>query len=205
MLFSMYVSFRLASDFAQNRVFYVLLMSGVIIMMSLLSAFVSIFWLWLIFLYPFWLLSFPFYLTTKPLHGYWGAISGYNINFFWMEIGSISTENVLVNGFSFFLLINLVSAMVGYWLSKNLLKEPFKRELFDFFFRSGTLSFLVCYIIFFLDWFALGLTAKLEINEIWSTIILNIPFFCTNLFWMPAAIATTIYWIYKRPGREEQI
>lgn len=201
----MYVSFRLSSDFAPGRVVYALLMTAFIIVVSFLSAFVCVFWLWLIFLYPFWLLSFPFYLTPKPFRGYWGAITSYNINFLWVEIGFIPTENVLVNGFSFFLLINLVGAMVGYWLSKNLLNESFKRELFDFFFRSGIWSFLVCYIIFFLDWFALGLTAGHEVNNIWSTIIINIPFFCKNLFWIPAAIATTIYGIYDRHGREEQI
>ena len=197
MLLSMYVSFRLSSDLVQDRVIYVLLMTVFIIMVSLLSAFVSIFSLWLLILYPFWLLSFPFYSTLELSHGGLVPAASYNINFFWMKIESISPENALVYGFSFFLLINLVGAMLGYWINKKLSDESFKWKLFDFFFRNGIWSFLVCYVVFFLDWCAVGLIAGHEVNNIWTTIVINIPFFCRYFFWVPATIGTTIYGIYE--------
>lgn len=197
MLLSMYVSFRLSSDLVQDRVSYVLLMTVFIIVVSFLSTFVCMLWLWLIFLYPFWLVSFPFFSTPELSLGDWGHLISYNINFFGMEIVSISPQNVLVYGFSFFLLINLVGAMLGYWINKKLLNEPFKWKLFDFFFRSGIWSFLVCYVIIWLDWFALGLIISYGINDIWFTIVTTIPFFCRYFFWVPATIATTIYGIYE--------
>ena len=193
----MYVAFRLSSYLAHERISYVLLMTVFIIIASFLSAFVYNYWLWLIFLYPFWLVSFPFFSTPKLAHGGWGHLISYNINFFGMEIVSISPQNVLVYGFSFFLLINLVGAMLGYWINKNLLKESFKWKLFDFFFRSGIWSFLVCYAILWLDWFALGLIVWYGVNDIWFTIVSNTSFFCKYFFWVPATIATTIYGIYK--------
>ncbi len=110
-----------------------------------------------------------------------------------MEIVSISPQNVPVYGFSFFLLINLVGAMLGYWINKKLSEESLRRELFDFLFRSGIWSFLVCYAIIWLDWFALGLITQYEEFVITS----NIWFFCQYFFWVPATIATAIYGVYK--------
>jgi len=197
MLLSMYLSFRLSSDLEHERLSYVLLMTGFIIIASLLSTFVYVLWLWLIILYPFWLISFPFFSTPELYFGDWGRLTGYHITFFGIEIVSISPQNVSIYSFSFFLLINLVGAMLGYWINKKLFEESFKWKLFDFFFRSGILSFLVCYGITWLDWFALSLIIWYGANDIWFIIASNILFFCRYFFWVPATIATAIYGIYK--------
>jgi hypothetical protein len=202
MFLSMYVSFRLSGDTEHEHMSYVLLMAGFMIVVSLLSTFVSMFWLWIILLYPFWLVSFPFYSIPKLSFGDWGYLTGYNINFFGMEIMSVSPQNVLVYGFLFFLLINLVGVIFGYWINQKLSEESLKRELFDFFFRSGILSFFVCYGIILLGWFALGLVTQYEEFVIMSNILL----FCRYFFWVPAVIATAIYGIYKWIGmRKERI
>ncbi len=60
MFLSMYVSFRLSGETEHEHMSYVLLMAGFIIVASFLSTFVGILWLWIILLYPFWLVSFPF-------------------------------------------------------------------------------------------------------------------------------------------------
>ncbi len=193
----MYVSFRLSSALRDERVSYVLLMAGFIIVASFLSTFVYVLWLWLIVLYPFWLVSFPFFSTPELYFGDWGRLTGYNINFFGMKIVSISPQNVLAYGFSFFFLINLVGAMLGYWINKRLLEESFKWNLFNFFFRGGILSFLVCYGITWVGWFALSLIIWYGANDVWFIIASNTLFFCRYFFWVPAAIATTIHGIYK--------
>lgn len=209
MLLSMYVSFRLSNILEHERVNYVLLMAGFIIVASLLSTFVtfvSVLWLWLLVLYPFWQVSFPFFSTATPtsagVHTYY--ITGYNINFFEMEIVPISYQNIPVYGFSFFLLINLVGAMLGYWINKKLLEESFKWKLFNFFFRSGILSFLVCYGILWLDWIAISLIIWYGANDMWFIIASNILFFCRYLFLVPATIATAIYGIYERSKSRKQ-
>jgi len=202
MFLSMYVSFLFSDDVEYDYMSYVPLMAGFVIVVSLLSTYVCMFWLWLIFLYPFWSVSFPFYSTPELSFGDWGYLTGYNINFFGMEIVSLSPQNVLVYGFSFFLLINVVGAILGYWINKKFSEESLKRELFNFFFRSGILSFLVCYGIILLNWFTLGLITQYEEFVIMSNILL----FCKYFFWVPAVIATAIYGIYKWIGmRKERI
>ncbi len=156
MLLSVYVSFRLSRDLAHERASYLLLMTGFIVVASFLSTFAYELWLWLIFVYPFWSVSFPFFSTPELSLGEWGRLTSYNINFFGIEIVSVSPQNVPVYGFSFFLLINLVGAMFGYWTNRKLLEEPLRWSLFNFFFRNGILSFLVCYAILLLDWFGIG-------------------------------------------------
>ena len=197
MLLSMYLSFRLSSYFEHNRVSYMLLMASFIIVASLLSTYVSMLWLWLLVLYPFLVVSFPFFSTA--LHTSMGVhtyhVTSYNINFFGMEIVSISPQNILGYGFSFFLLINLVGAMLGYWINKKLFDETFKRTLFDFFFRSGIFSFIVCYAILWLDLIALSLITWIGANDVWFIIASNILVFCKYFFLLPATIATAIYGI----------
>jgi len=195
----MYMSFRLSSDLEYERVSYVLLIAGFIIVASFLSTFVSVLGIWLLQLYPFLLVSFPFFSTAPRtrvgVHAY--PVTGYNINFFGIEIVSISPQNITVYGFSFFLLINLVGAMLGYWINKKLFDETFKRKLFNFFFRSGILSFLVCYGILWLDWMAISLMMYYGASDISFIIASNIVFFSRYLFLVPATIATAIYGIYK--------
>jgi hypothetical protein len=205
----MYVAFSLSDKPEQEYMSYVLIMAGLVIVASFLSVFVSLFWFWLILLYPFWLVSFPFYSTPHLTFGDWGYLTGYNINFFGMEIMSIPPQNAFtsadalmqvagsgmhVYAFSFFLLINLVGAILGYWIKQKTSEESLKRELFDFFFRSAILSFLVCYGIILLHWFALGLIIQYEAFVITSNILL----FCRHFFWVPAVIATAIYGLKRR-------
>jgi hypothetical protein len=184
----MYVAFSLSDKPEQEYMSYVLIMAGLVIVASFLSAFVSLFWFWLILLYPFWSVSFPFYSIPILSFGDWGYLTNYRINFVGIEIMSISPQNALVYGFSFFLLINLVGAILGYWIKQKTSEESLKRELFDFFFRSGILSFLVCYGIIWINWFALGLVTQYEEFVIMSYILL----FCRYFFWIPALIATII-------------
>jgi len=215
MFLSMYVAFRLSDKPEQEYISYVLLMAGFIIVASFLSAFVGGLWLWLILLYPFLSVSFPFFSTPEVsckllrfqyLYSYECKLTGYHINFVGIEIMFISPQNVLVYGFLFFLLINLVGAILGYWIKQKTSDESLKLELFDFFFRSGILSFLVCYGILLLDWFALGLIIEHGANDGWFALASNIWFFCQYLFWVPAVIATAIYGIYKWMGmRKERI
>jgi hypothetical protein len=150
-------------------------------------------WLWIIVLYPFWLVSYPFFSTPKLYVGDWGHLTGYNINFFGMEIMSISPQNVLVYGFSFFLLINLVGVILGYWSNKKLSEGSFGWILLDFFFRSGIWSFLICYAIIWLAWFASSLIVWYGADGIWFMIVMNISSFCRNFFWLPSTLATAIY------------
>jgi len=136
------------------------------------------------------------------VHTYY--ITDYNINFFGMEIVPISTQNILVYGFLFFLLINLVGAMLGYWINKKLLEESFKWKLFHFFFRSGILSFIVCYGILWLASIAISLMIYYGASDISFIIASNIWFFSRYLFLVPATIATAIYGIYKRSKSRKQ-
>jgi len=197
MLLSTYVSFRLSSDLPEERVSYVLSITGFIIVASFLSTFASIPKVYSIFLYPFSLVSFPFFSISKLSLGDWGYLTGYDINFFGMKIGSISGQIAYLYCFSIFLLINLVGAMLGYWSNKKLSDESFEWILLNFFFRSGFWSFIICYAIVWLAWFALSLITFYGVDDIWFMIMMNISFFCRNFFWIPAVIATIIYGIQK--------
>jgi hypothetical protein len=199
MLLSLYVSFRLSSIFEHERVSYVLLMAGFIVVASFLSTFVSVLWLWLLVLYPFWLVSFPFSSTAirTSVNGGRMNVTGYNINFLGIQIASISPQSISVYGFSFFLLVNLIGAMLGYWINKKLLEESFSWKLFNFLFRSGILFFIVCYGILWLTMIALSLMMYYGAGDISFMIVENVLFFSRYLFWVPATIATAIYGIYK--------
>jgi hypothetical protein len=174
-------------------------MAGFIIIASLLSTFIYVLWLWSIQLYPFSVVSFPFSSTAirTTVPSGWTYVTGHNVNFFGIEIVSISPQNMPVYGFSFFLLINLVGVILGYWSNKKLSEESFKWKLLNFFFRSGILAFIVCYGITWLDLFALSLIIWYGANDVWFIIASNILFFCRYFFWVPATIATAIYGIYK--------
>jgi len=197
MLLSMYVSFRLSSDLAEERLDYVLLMTGFIIVASFLSTFVSILKVYLIVLYPFSLVSFPFFSISKLSHGDLGFLTGYDISFFGMEIGSISAQDATLYCFSIFLLINLVGVMLGYWINKKLAEGSLEWNLLNFLFRSGFWSFLICYAIVWLAWFASSLIVWYGVDGIWFIIVSNTMVFCKHFFWIPATIATAIYGIYK--------
>jgi len=179
-------------------------MTGFIIVASFLSTFAPIPKVYSIYLYPFSLVSFPFFSISKLSLGDWGYLTGYNINFFEMEIISISAQNALVYCFSFFLLINLVGVMLGYWIKKKLAEGSLEWNLLNFLFRSGFWSFLICYAIVWLAWFALSLVAWYGMNDIWFIIVSNTMVFCKHFFWIPATIATAIYGIYKWFGKRKE-
>ncbi len=205
----MYLSFRLSSECERSLPLYLLLETVFIVVLSVLSTFVYLLWVWILLLYPFWLVSFPFFSTPElraranvyfprraPIHA--GEIDvrahlvGYDINFFGVKIVSISPQN-LVYGFSFYLLINILGAIVGYLTNRLLRDRSFEWNLFNFFFRTGIVSFLVCYGITWLGWFALGLIVWYGVNGIWFALVENVLFFCQFFFWIPAVIATLIY------------
>ena len=198
MLLSLYVSFRLSSNTRIELPIHVLLMTGFAIVVSLLSTFTCMLWLWIIFLYPFWLVSFPFYSTPELLFGDYGPLVSYNINIFGSNVSSISPQNVLVYGFSFYLIINIVGTLLGYLAGKVLCDKTFEWNLLNFFFRYAILSFLVCYGVIWLGWFALQYIAWYGVDHIWFAFVENVLFFCENFFWIPAVIVTVIYAVYSR-------
>lgn len=201
MLFSLYVSFRLSSDSQLELPIHVLLMTGFVIVVSLLSTFTCMLWLWIIFLYPFWLVSFPFFSTPELLFGDHGPLTGYNINLFGSNIFSVSPQNVLVCGFSFYLMINIAGTLIGYLAGKVLCDKSFQWKLLDFVFHYAILSFLVCYGVVWLGWFALQYMVWYGVNHIWFAFVENVLLFCKHFFWIPAVIATVIYAVHSRPKK----
>ena len=201
MLLSLYVSFRLSSNTQIELPIHVLLMTGFVIVVSLLSTFTCMLWLWIILLYPFWLVSFPFFSTPELLFGDQGPLTSYNINFFESNIFSVSPQNVLVYGFSFYLIINIGGTLLGYLAGKVLRDKTFEWNLLDFLFHYAILSFLVCYGVIWLGWFALQFMVWYGVNHIWFAFVENVLFFCKHFFWIPAVIATVIYAVYSRPKK----
>jgi len=197
MFLSMYLSFRLSSESERRLPIYLLLETVFIVVLSLLSTFVCLLWLWILFLYPFWLVSFPFFSTPELLLGDHGPLVGYDVNFFGLKIVSVCPHN-LVYGLSLYLLINILGAIIGYLINRLLRDRSLEWNLFDFFFRTGILSFLVCYGITWLGWFALGLIVWYGVNGSWLPLVANVLFFCKFFFWIPALIATLIYGAHSR-------
>ena len=192
MLLSMYASYHWAKI---SKKPYVLRMAFFIILMSFVSTFFVAGFLFAIY-YPLSWLSFPFLSSVEQLHSY-TPVTAYKIHFFTLEIVSISPQNAPLYVFSFFLLVNLVGAILGYWINKRLLTESFKRNLFDFFFQSWVISLLGCYTL--LGCYIIS-SSYLRVTG-WFAIANIIYLFCAYFFWIPALIATTIYgikWFRRR-------
>lgn len=180
MLFSIFISYYLVEH---GRKTHVLLTTLFIVLASLLSTFFVYAWRLSFFLYPPRFLSFPF-SSAVGVHRWWG-VTTYDIYFFTLKVVSISPQNAPLYGFMFFLLVNITGATLGYWIGKRLLRESLERNLFDFFSKSGVLSFIVCFFIFWIT----RARAPLISYLIYS--------FCVYFFWIPAGIATAFYGIYK--------
>jgi len=90
--------------------------------------------------------------------------------------------------FSFYLLVNFLGVILGYWLEKRLAEEQIKTELFEFFSIVGLCSFGACYFIS-LILYGIAVTLRLGLLPIHVYII----FFCIYYFWIPALLATAIY------------
>lgn len=201
----MYVSYRWTKT---GKKTYICMMVFFVILVSFLSTFLGYAWILLSILYPLWLLSFPFLSSVEQLHSH-QPVTGYNIQFITMEIVSIPPQNAVLYGFMFFLSVNLIGAILGYWIDKRFLTESFKRNLFDFFFRSGAISLLACYIIAILYNIILREITGYQVNHylndhtLWYTLGDTIHLFSIYFFWTPAAIATTVYGIYERFRRKE--
>jgi len=201
MLFSTILSYHLAARRYSQKV-YAILMAFWIILASLLTIFLASAWILALFLLPLMLFSFPFLSTVEQLHSY-SPVTAYNIQLFSINIVSISPENALVYGFSFFVLVNLAGAVLGYKINEMLLGKKFKRNLFDFFQYSTLISLGTFYLVLAFFYFALGIITGYYLNEntqIWFTIAGALFLFSRFLFWVPAVIATAIYGRYiKRP------
>ena len=198
MLFSIYASYRWVRS--KN---YVLKMTTFIISASFLSTIMPEFWILNLFIWPLSLLSFPFSMIVNQSHSY-TPIIGYSIRFLTTEIAYIPfTGSRYIYIFSFFFLVNSLSTILGYHIDKLLLTESLKQKLFDFFFRSGILSLLGCYLVLFVYYFALGVTTGYQVNHylndntLWFTIANILYLFSMYFFWIPAVISTTIYAVYK--------
>lgn len=155
-----------------------LLTAFFIVLASLFSTFLAYAWILLIILYPFWLLSYPFvsYVAISLSPHYIGP---YDIYLCSLKIASISREYVLFFGFLFFFSVNLLGAILGYWIDKKLTEESLKRKMLDFFIKSFFVSLVTCFpiLLFSTFWF----------STLWFSIAIY-------LFWTPAVIATAIYY-----------
>lgn len=179
-------------------------MTFFILLASLLSTFLSELFLWFL-IYPLGLLSFPFYSTADKLHS-WMPVSAYNIHFLTAKIVTISPQQASSYGFLFFFSINLIGAVVGYRIHKTLPEMSLKRDVFDFFFRSGIISFIACYILFWITFLTVGISLS-PMTEFGSSLYSTLQFifvFYEFLFWIPALVATTIYGIRIRLKSREQ-
>jgi len=197
MLLSMYLSYYASRAWMKTYYLdYVLGMIGLILVTSLSSTAISTYYLFYFF-YPFASLSFPFssivHVDVYREMGDYTYAYTHDIQFLSLRILSVSNESIrLLFVFSFYLLVNFLGVILGYWFEKRLAEEPFKAELFEFFSFSGFCSFGVCYFIsLILPWIAVALS-------LYSLPIMYIIFFCIYFFWIPALIATTIYGLKRR-------
>jgi len=168
MLLPTCISFLLARS-VRRKVSYILLLIPITILMSFFSAnYVDRYRSWLGPL-P---LSTPFYtddFAENPT-AFFPFATHHGLYFLGWRISSFTLPlqlETLAFLTSFFLSINLLGAMLGYWINKRLPEESLKRDMFDFFFKSGIL-----FSLYFVG----------------STWIFAV------LFW---TIATAIYGIYK--------
>jgi hypothetical protein len=180
MLLSMYLSYYWARDVELRS--YLTRITLSILVISLSSTVLPNIPLVLVFSYPFASLSFPFSSS-----GY------YYIQFLSQEILFVSNGGIrLLIFFSFYLLVNFLGVILGYWLEKRLAEEQFKAELFEFFSISGFCSFGACY---FISLILYGIAVTLRLNVLPLYIIF---FFCVYYFWVPALLATAIYGLKRR-------
>ncbi len=126
---------------------YILTMAVFIILISLLPAIIgmtmNIFWL---ICFPFSFLSFPFYAYGESV----AWIRNVRIHFLTIDLTNplpydLGTRLV---AFPFFLLVNVLGALLGYWMGKKLKMELFDSGLWTVFFglvgiSSMGLSFLL--------------------------------------------------------------
>ena len=202
MLLSMYASYHWAKI---SKKTYALKMVVFVFLVSYLSARfpASII---LAFTFPITFLSFPFYAYIDPIWTegwYWVDFLG--IRFFVTDLAYPLPmgSGQLVVAFPFFLFVNIVGAILGYKISERLTKGSLKEKVFLFSFNSGALSLLGCYIINLSCGVVLGYITGYRLNHSLNNHTLSyaiantILLFCIYYFWVPAAIATTIYGISK--------
>jgi len=128
MLFSMFVSYYLWRRYSRED--YVLYTALFVVMASLFSTFMGylyVFFLALPFMFVPWLLSFPFSSIVEVVTSDYIPVS-YNLHFLSVRILSFNVENAQVVGVLFFLSINLVGAVLGYWIGKMFFGESKTKE-----------------------------------------------------------------------------
>jgi len=197
----MYASYHWANI---SKKTYALKMVVFVFLVSFLSAFfpASIIFA---FTFPVTFLSFPFYAYIDPIwtEEYWHDFLG--IRFFAIDLAyplPMGSGQLMV-AFPFFLFVNIVGAILGYKISEILTEGSLKEKMFLFFFKSGAISLLGCYIINLLCIIVLGYITGYRLNHYLNNHTLSyaiantIIFFCIYFFWIPVVIATIIYGIYK--------
>ena len=136
MLLSMFISFLLARKFKVR--IYILLMTVVLILVSLFSIGFPRIWDYLGWSYSpeyiFWQLNLPALALSFPFHVYFSQVFCiacmhnpliYDLNLYFLvfQLESFGrmylTTGYIILLVSFFLLVNLVGAMLGYWISKT--------------------------------------------------------------------------------------
>ena len=195
MLLSVYVSYYLSRAWAKTYVLdYILGMTALILVTSLSSTFMPINFLFY-FNYPLASLSFPFSsIVSGWMDMHMDVVYTYNIQFLSQRILSVSNENIHLYVFSFYLLVNFLGVILGYWFEKTLAEEPFKAELFEFFSFSGFCSFGIC---FFTSLIVVPFIVSFIGNGLPYGLAWYIFFFCIYFFWIPALIMTAIHTIRK--------
>lgn len=187
MLVSFYVSFKESSLWKTHKLDYL----AVVIFFTVVSSFLSTIFppLQIPVGYPLGMLSFPFFTRIyirDPLFEPWKP--PLNIQFLTVNILSfspLSTWSIFVTVFPFYMTVNFMGVILGYWMSKRLVDEPLKRELVDFFFRKGLLASSLALVIIE----SIFVLIVKEGTGLW----IYIHFFSVYLFWVPALIATAIY------------
>jgi len=200
MLFLFFASFYI-SHRARARVDYTLSVVFLTIAVSLFSTVVANA-VRIPYVYPFGILSFPFFSTvdwawtSPPLEEY---ISSYNIQFLTVKIWSLHPNirppwDVFYSFLAFYFFVNAVGATLGYWMNKRLVDEPLKRELFDFFFHKALISISALYII-----------NVITLLTIPNDLSVYVNLFSVYFFWAPAIIATLVYGIHKFKKRLQSL
>ncbi len=181
MLLSMCASYLWAKELSKED--YILTIAVFIILISLLPAIIGI------TMNPFWLIYFPFTFLSFPFYAYSESVAWIrNVRIRFLTIDLMNPLpfdlGTLLVAFPFFLLVNVLGALLGYWMGKKLVMEFFGGRLWTVFFgfvgiSSIGLSFLLAGLgdigeIAWATFFGFGtfLLEAIFLSKTWRTILL---------------------------------
>lgn len=181
MLLSMCASYLWAKELSKED--YILTTTTFIILMSLLPAIIGI------TMNPFWLIYFPFTFLSFPFYAYSESVvwvRNVRIRFLTLDLTNPLPYDLgtLLVAFPFFLLVNVLGALLGYWIGKKLKIQFFGSRLWTIVFGfigiySVGLSFLlaefgaigeIAWVTFF--GFGIFLLEAIFLSKTWRIILL---------------------------------